>query len=138
VGPFSQKQPFAARDVLIQGDSVRQTWGVDDAAEEVERKPLRREPPNRHARLEDTDDGLRLRLGEELDFARRMLDITGDELSSDPIAVSRHGMSMQSLDIVGQMLGHIANVIRSSDPEAAVDEIGMCDLRARLKRSGAL
>ena len=67
-----------------------------------------------------------------------MLDITGDELSSDRIAVSRHGMAMQSLDIVGQMLGHIANVIRSSEPEAAVGEIGMSALKARLTRSGAL
>ena len=47
-------------------------------------------------------------------------------------------MAMLSLDIVGQMLGHIANVIRSSDPETTVGEIGMSDLKARLTRSGAL
>jgi hypothetical protein len=67
-----------------------------------------------------------------------MLDAMGDELSADPITVSRHGVVLQSLDIVGQMLGHIANVIRSSDPASAVEQIGMADLRARLTRNSAL
>jgi hypothetical protein len=62
----------------------------------------------------------------------------GDELSADPIAVSRHGVVLQSLDIVGQMLGHVAKVICSADPESAVEQIGMGDLKARLTRSGAL
>ena len=48
--------------------------------------------------------------------------------------VMRHGMALQTVDIVGQMLGHIANVVKSSDPEGAVDRIGMCDLKARLTR----
>ncbi|NUT01043.1 MAG: hypothetical protein HOP96_08725, partial [Sphingomonas sp.] len=60
------------------------------------------------------------------------------ELSGDPIAVSRHTVALQSLDRVGQMLGHIANIIRSSDPRSTVEEIGMGDLKARLKRTGAL
>ena len=36
--------------------------------------------------------------------------------------------------VVGQMLGHIASVVRSSDPPAAVDAIGMSELKARLMR----
>ena len=28
--PFSQKLPFAKRDILIQGDSVRQIWGAEE------------------------------------------------------------------------------------------------------------
>ena len=138
--PFSQKLPFAKRDILIQGDSVRQIWGAEDPAPEEERKPLRRDvtlhdeqPP-----VGDTDDRLRLRLSEELEYARRILDITGDQLSADRIAVARHAVALQSLDKVGQMLGHIAAIIRSSDPESAVDKIGMGDLKARLTRSGAL
>jgi hypothetical protein len=63
-----------------------------------------------------------------------MLDIMGDSLASDGAVVVRHGTSLQSVDIVGQMLGHIANVIRSSDPEGAVDLIGMSELKARLQR----
>jgi len=59
----------------------------------------------------------------------------GVELSSDMGVVMRHAVALQSVDIVGQMLGHIANVTRSSAPERAVERIGMCELKARLKRS---
>ena len=138
VRPFSQKQPFDLRDILIQGDSVRQVWAADEPPEEQERRPIRRDPPPHHAAVHQTDDLLRVRLAEELDYARRLLNATGDELSGDPIAVTRHGVALQSFDIIGQMLGHIANVIRSSDPQGAVEEIGMCDLKARLKRRRAL
>ncbi len=138
--PFSQKQPFAQRDALIQGDSVRQIWGFEEPNAAEVRKPLRRDG-HFHEPVEPapmTDDVLRIRLGEELEYARRLLDLTGDSMAADPIAVGRHGVALQSLDIVGQMLGHIANVIRSSLPAEAVESIGMCDLKARLQRSEAL
>ena len=86
----------------------------------------------------ETDDLLRLRLGEELDYARRMLDMTGDELVGRPDRCRRHAWSMQSLDIVGQMLGHIADVIRSSDPRRRWTRSGCPPSKARLTRSGAL
>jgi hypothetical protein len=136
--PFSQRHAFARRDLLIQGDSVRQIWGVDESETEEDRKPIRRDAPRSRPATGKTDDLLRLRLGEELDYARRMLDVTGNQLSADPIAVARHTRILQSLDIVGQILGHISGVIRSSDPETTVNQIGMSDLRARLTRSGAL
>ena len=85
-----------------------------------------------------TDDDLRLRLAEELDYARRMLDAMGDELAADMGVVMRHGVALQTVDIVGQMLGHIANVTRSAAPELAVDRIGMCELKARLTRRGTV
>jgi hypothetical protein len=85
-----------------------------------------------------TDDGLRLRLAEELDYARRMLDAMGDELSADLGVVMRHGVALQTVDIVGQMLGHIANVTRAAAPELAVEKIGMCELKARLTRRGTV
>ena len=62
----------------------------------------------------------------------------GDELSADIGVVMRHAMALQTVDIVGQMLGHIANVVRSSDPGGAVDRIGMCELKARLTRKGSV
>ena len=130
--------PFARRDALIQGDSVRQIWGQEEEAPAAERLPVRRDFQPRSYAIEETADLLHLRLGEELEYARRMLDAMGDELSADPFAVSRHGVVLQSLDIVGQMLGHIAKVIRSADPESAVEQIGMGDLKARLTRNGAL
>jgi hypothetical protein len=115
-----------------QGESARATSAKD---EPVERKPLRREAPPPPPTLPDvTDDELRLRLAEELDYARRMLDAMGDDLSNDAAVVVRHATALQGVDIVGQMLGHIASVIRCSDPEAAVERIGMCELKARLKR----
>ena len=78
---------------------------------------------------------LDLRLAAELDHARDMLVMMGDELSTDFSVVSRHGLSIQAIDIVGQMLGHIANVVRSEDRPGAVDKIGMCDLKAKLSRA---
>ena len=138
--PFSQKLPFAKRDILIQGDSVRQIWGMEEPVPEEGRKPLRRDAPLRAVPSpnEITEDPLRLRLSEELEYARRMLDVTGEQICADRIAVTRHAVALQTLDKVGQMLGHIAAVIRSADPNSAIDGIGMSDLKARLTRNGAL
>lgn len=104
----------------------------------MNRQPIRRDGQPHNDAIEETSDVLHRRLGEELEYARRMLDVTGDELSADPIAVARHGVALQSLDIVGQMLTHIATIIRSSDPETVVERIGMSDLKARLTRNGVL
>ncbi|MCA1653060.1 MAG: hypothetical protein ABR588_09970 [Sphingomicrobium sp.] len=98
------------------------------------RPSIRRDPPPPDPALTPTDDPLRLRIAEELEYARRMVDALGDALCSDPAMVVRHTVSLQSIDIVGQMLGHLAAVTRSSLPERAVERIGMGDLKARLTR----
>jgi hypothetical protein len=100
-----------------------------------QRPSIRRDAPPLAPAIQPTDDGLKLRLAEELDYARRMLDSMGDEFSSDPALLMRHSVPLQSIDIVGQILGHIAAVVRSSDPDGAVDRIGMCELKARLLRT---
>jgi hypothetical protein len=100
-----------------------------------ERPSIRREAPPLPPVLSPTDDALKLRLAEELDFARRMLDAMGDDFSADPALLMRHSVALQSIDIVGQILGHVATVVRSSDPGCAVERIGMCELKARLKRT---
>ena len=123
--------------IMIQGDSVRMTWGIDEASNKP-RKPIRREGAFPLPADENTEDPLLLRLSEELDYARRLLDVIGNQICADRISVARHGVALQSLDSVGQMLGHIAAVIRSAEPQSAVDAIGMSDLKARLRRSGAL
>ncbi len=135
----SRKPSLDMRAILIQGDSVRMTWGQEDQSEK-ERRPLRRGDQHRApiAPSQLTENGLSLRLGEELDYVRRMLDTLGDQLSNDPILIRRHAITLQSLDRVGQILGHVRNVIRSSDQHAAVAEIGMSDLKARLSRNAAL
>ena len=104
-------------------------------AEPKGRRSIRRDPPPLPQALIPTRDPLLLRLAEELDYTRRMLDVMGDELASDGLIVTRHMTALQSVDIVGQILGHIASVIRSSDPPSAVDRIGMSDLKARLTRT---
>ncbi|MDQ3074194.1 MAG: hypothetical protein M3Q88_01080 [Pseudomonadota bacterium] len=75
---------------------------------------------------------LDLRLAAELDHARDMLVTMGDELALNQDVVAEHGVALQAVDIVGQMLGHIANVVRADDRAAAVDRIGMCELKAKL------
>lgn len=97
-------------------------------------RSIRRDPPPLPAALIPTDDQLKMRLAEELDYARRMLDAMGDELAADMGVVMRHSVALQSIDIVGQLLGHVAAVTRSSDPIGAVERIGMCELKARLTR----
>ena len=71
-------------------------------------------------------------LAAELDHARDMLVMMGDELAMSPEIVADHGMALQAVDIVGQILGHIASVVRSDDAQAAIDRIGMCELKAKL------
>ena len=110
---------------------------VDSIQSEVRsepRKSIRRDPPVVAPPPPPTEDLLSLRLAEELEFARRMLDTMGDELSGDAAVVMRHSVALQSVDIIGQMLGHIANVVRSSDPPETVSRIGMCELKSRLTR----
>jgi hypothetical protein len=102
------------------------------------RRSIRRDPPPPPKALVPTDDELRLRLADELEYAQRMLGRMGDELASDALIVSRHLAELQTVDIVGQMLGHIAAVIRSSDPSGAVESIGMGALKARLMCKGRL
>ena len=134
--PFSKhKQALDMRAILIQGDSVRMTWGAEEVVEKAP-KPLRRDGKPRAAAVPapPSEALLCIRLGEEIDYVRRMLDAMGDQLSGDPILLRRHAVALQSLDIVGQILGHLGSIIRSSDPQAAVEKIGMGDLKARLTR----
>ena len=74
------------------------------------------------------------RLADELGYVQRLLEGLGDELIADLLLIQRHGKSLQSLDLVGQILGHVAAILRSDDKAAVVEDIGMEDLRARLKR----
>ena len=116
-------------DAQARCDAIQQEYRKDG-----ERRSIRREPPPLAAALIPTEDALLLRLADELDYARRMLDQMGETLSSDPVVIARHLTGLQAVDIIGQILGHVANVVRSSDPNGAVERIGMADLKGRLKR----
>jgi hypothetical protein len=133
-GPDYYGAPTHLREVSTHAQARCDAIQAEFRSDNGVRPSIRREAPPLPAALQPSDDVLKLRLAEELEYARRMLDAMGDALSGDLGVVMRHGMALQSVDIVGQMLGHIANVVRSSDPEGAVDRIGMCDLKARLTR----
>jgi hypothetical protein len=75
---------------------------------------------------------LDLLLAAELDHARDMLMMMGDELAMSQEIVAEHGTALQAVDIVGQMLGHIANVVRAEDRQGAIARIGMCELKTKL------
>ena len=79
-------------------------------------------------------DSLNRRLAEEIAYARRMLTVAANELARDPTMVTRHASALRSFDNVSQMLGHLADVLGSNDPDGAVDRVAMADLKARLKR----
>jgi CHASE3 domain sensor protein len=127
-----------------QCDAVQAEFRAEQQAQpSVRREPepkksIRRNPPPLAKALVPTDELLKLRLAEELEYARRLIEVMGDTLSADANLVMRHMVSLQSVDIVGQILGHIATVIRSSDPDGAVERIGMGELKARLQRKGGV
>ena len=137
---MSGKHYFGAPAHLRRAQAICDQVQADFRAEQAagERQSIRREAPPLDPALVPTDDELRLRLAQELEYARRMLDAMGDELTADMGVVMRHGVALQTVDIVGQILGHIADVIRSSDPPGAVDRIGMAELKARLTRKGGM
>lgn len=107
---------------------------ADFRREQPARASIRRDPPPVPRALVPTDDLLQLRLAEELDYARRMIVMLGEQLCGDPSLVARHSHALQSFDIAGQMIGHVASIIRSADPEGAVDRIGMAEMKARITR----
>lgn len=74
------------------------------------------------------------RLSQELAFVRRLLEQLGEELADEPAVLMRHTRALQSFDLAGQILGHISNILVAEDRGAAVNAIGMEDLRSRLLR----
>ena len=99
-----------------------------------QRRPLRRvEPPVEDTALAPTEDELKRRISEELDFAWRQLELTVALVSRDALTVARHGAALRTVDAVGQTLGQLAVILRSSRPEQAVDLVPSTDLRGRLQ-----
>lgn len=79
-------------------------------------------------------EGLDQLIAAELSYVRRLLDDVGAALIEDPVLLRRHAPALQSFDIAGQILGHLGQVMAAGNRAAAVDAIGMHDLRARLTR----
>lgn len=126
--------PAHLRQAQVRCDSIQAEFHAEQSSASGGHRTLRRDAPPLDPALVPSDDVLRQRLAEELDYARRMLDQMGELLTSDNHVAMRHSVALQSIDIIGQMLGHIAAVTRSSAPERAAERIGMTELRARLTR----
>lgn len=103
------------------------------AARGTVRKPLFRPPPPKPEPLPLSDDIVDTRLAEEIEYIRRMLDALGGRLAADPIVLQRHAQTMQSFDLIAQMLGHLATVTQTADRKAAIARV-MPEMRARLER----
>ena len=85
-------------------------------------------------RPQPSKDPLDHRLAEELETVRRRLDLLGGTLVGDPILLHRHGLQLQSIDQMSQLLGHLARVIGSEQKEMAVEQVTLRELRGRLQR----
>lgn len=79
-----------------------------------------------------SDSVIDSRICDELESVRREIDQIADVLSNDMDLLTRHATELQALDKVDQILGHLAQVLARADKQAAVETIGMGDLRARL------
>lgn len=98
---------------------------------ETGRRSLFKPPPPSPGR---SDSVLDQRIGEELELVVRQLELLGDVLVSDPILLQRHAQQLQSVDLIQQVLCHLARVVAARDKTMAVDRVTLVELKARLKR----
>ena len=86
-----------ARCDAIKADFWTEQSARRTPAREAEARPsIRRRAPPFPPALVPTDDVLKLRLADELEYARRMIETMGDSLSSDPHLVARHMVTLQA------------------------------------------
>jgi hypothetical protein len=74
------------------------------------------------------------RIAEELELVVRQLEQLGGMLAADPILLHRHATQLQSIDLIGQVLGHLGRIVGSAEREAAVERVTLTELKGRLKR----
>lgn len=98
---------------------------------EAGNRSLFKPPPPNPGR---SDSVLEQRIAEELELVVRKLEQLGDILASDPILLHRHAPQLQSIDLMQQLLGHLARVVAARDKTMAVDRISLRELSSRLKR----
>ena len=81
-----------------------------------------------------SDDLMEQRIAEELETIVRQLELLGGTLASDPILLTRHSAQLQSIDLMKQVIGHLARLVASADREAALDRVTLTELKGRLTR----
>jgi hypothetical protein len=91
--------------------------------------------PESNMPLAKTGNELEIRLSEELDFIRRLLDSVGNHLANDAEMLQRHAVTLQSFDLIGQMIGHVSSIIAAANRSEAVDRVGIEEMKKRLERA---
>ncbi|WP_425600722.1 PilZ domain-containing protein [Sphingomicrobium clamense] len=74
------------------------------------------------------------RIAEEMRSLQRRLESLGDSLANDPILMFRYQRQLQDIDVMMQILGHLATVTEADDHVTAAMSIGREALRRRLLR----
>jgi hypothetical protein len=90
--------------------------------------------PENNVPLVKTTNQLEVRLSEELDYIRHVLDGVGNLLANDPEILQRHAVTLQSFDLIGQMIGHVSSIIAAANRGEAVDRVGIEEMKKRLER----
>lgn len=93
-------------------------------------------PPEDEAALSSPSAGnaaLEAQIARELRYAQALLDHLSEPLLNDFMLVSQYSRNLQEIDRVRQLLGHLAEILGAVDKSAAIDKIGMFELRCRLQ-----
>lgn len=118
----------------IASEEQRRVDALQAAVRADARAPSYQPAPPPLQPLAPSCDIVERRLAEELDYARRLLEMLGEQLAGDPIILHRHAQTMQGFDRIGQIIGHVATVVQSQDKLSAIERIGMQEMRSRLTR----
>lgn len=108
---------------------------MSQARRDEVRQHLFKPAPASSLPLARTEDVLSARVAEELDYVRRLIEGIGDRLVADRVVLQKHSDALQGFDVIGQLLGHLSAVVAAADRDAAVDRIGMQELKTRLTRA---
>lgn len=75
------------------------------------------------------------KIAEELENMRQETESLGTMLCSDPDVAMRHMNALQSLDLLGQTQLALAKILRAEDPDQALADTDLHNLRERLMNS---
>lgn len=115
--------PVSVQDWMANPVNLEQRR-VDDVVAAVKSGAAPLVAPARGAAV--TADGV----ADDLKRVSRLLEMLGDALAGDPWAVTRHGITLQNLDIAVQTLTVLAATIRTGAPADAKSRARLDELRA--------
>lgn len=83
---------------------------------------------------ESLEDQLPRRIGEEIAFVQRLIDMVASDIGSNPLVAHRHSQSLQSCRLARKLLGELAQILTSDDRVSAAERIPTENLKKRLLR----